>query len=403
MVLLLALLTLSSGIIYAQTDQLPPLAAVTDRQLTLYNINGGAQQIMRAEVLPFDNLVWSPDGQWLAFTAFDAAYQPMLMLTDRNGSAPVTLTSDAYILPQTFSADSARIWYAGKPGEQVDSSSGLPTFRLDVIAQELRPDAPREVIGQIAFGTGCGGGSPYPMDTVYNIEAGYGGSNLIFANTSGGLLYSHNCAGRGLSLLNVNTGEITDLGDALHSVALSPDRTQVAALDGGNIVAIDLASGQRRAHGAQVSPDQVAWGADNNTVYYSVRTLLDTTLPLSEEEAQAFANWTGIADFSIPQYSVSVRSLNLNSGADQLIYEGPGWAVGRMFTSRSALYFSVVPNGEGWVEAVASGTLDLSSTEGIFQERASVTVTMLRVALAGGEAVEIAQDIRQATPHPSAR
>jgi hypothetical protein len=206
-----------------------------------------------------------------------------------------------------------------------------------------------------------------------------------------------------LSLLNLETGESADLGGGLHGAVVSPDRAQVVALEGNNIIAIDLASGQRRTHGAQVAPDQVAWGADNDTVYYSVRTLLDTPLPISDEEAQVMANWTGAPDFSIPQYSVSVRSLNLASGAEQVIYDGPGWAVGRMFTSGGALYFSVVPNGEGWVEAVASGTLDLSSPEGIFRERASVSVTMMRVPLGGGEAVEIAQDIRQATPHPSAR
>lgn len=392
--LLVILLASGSMIVYAQTDQLPPMAAVTDRQLTLYNVSGGVRQVMRAEGRLFDNLVWSPDGQHLVFTA-----SSRLMLTDRGGAAPSSLAEDVYTLPATFASDSSRVIYAGSPGAQVESNTGLPTYALDVYSQPVSPGAAREVIGQIHFGTGCGGGSPFPMDTVYNIEAGFGGSDMTFVNTDSGLLHSHNCAGRGLSLLNLDTGESTDLGGGLQGASVSPDRTQVAALEGGTIVAIDLASRARRTHSAQSTPDQIGWGADNNTLYYSVRALLGQSLPISEQEAQAVASFTGRAD-PIPQYTVSIRRVDLNSGQETEIYSGPGWAVGQMFASNGSLYFSLVPNGEVWVETVASGTLDLSTPDGAIKELATVAVTMLRVPVNGGAALEIAQDIGQAALLP---
>lgn len=399
---LLTLLILlgSLSTITAQTSQLPPLAAVTDQQLTFYNVNGGAQTIAREGDLPFDNLRWSPDGAHLAFLAYGADFVPRLQVVPRGGGDPITLAENAFITPPSF--DGGRVIYGMAPpaDAQPEQVNGFPTYTITLYAQEPRADATREEIGTIRFGLGCGGGSPYPMDAVYNIETGFGGSDLTFAVTPSGIVHSTNCAGRGLALLNTTNGEITDLGGDLTRAKVSPDGARVVAITGGSVVIVNLETGGRQTISTAHSPDQVAWGGDGNSIVYSTRILQDGPLPLSEQERVIFAERMGMAEVSIPHYSVRVGRVALSGGETDL-YSGPGWAVGRLFVAGGNLYFSVVPNGEGWVEAVTTGEIDTTTQAGVVGERATVPVTLLRVSINGGEATEIATDITQATLHPS--
>jgi len=397
---LLMLLLGGLGTLSAQTSQLPPLAAVSDQQLTFYNINGGAQTIARQGDLPFDNLRWRPDGEYLAFLAYGADFVPRLQVVGRGGGEPITLAENAFITPPSF--DGNRVIYGLAPpaDAQPEQVGGFPTYTVTLYAQEPRADAPREEIGNIRFGLGCGGGSPFPMDAVYNIETGFGGSDLVFAVTPLGIVHSTNCAGRGLALLNPDNGDITDLGGDLSRAAVSPDGRRVVAIASGSVVIVNLETGGRQTISTAQPPDQVAWDG-NNAIFYSARLLQDGPLPLSEEEQRIFGERMGMADVSIPQYSVHVGRVSLSGGETDL-YNGPGWAVGRMFASGGNLYFSVIPNGEGWVEAVTTGEIDTTTQAGLRGERATVPVTLLRVSINGGEASEIATGIAQATLHPSA-
>lgn len=375
----------------AANDQLPPLAAVTDGQLVIYGF-GGPRQVTGGDYNRIGAMAWSPDGAHLAFT-LSVGNGLSLMLAGQGGGGAVTLAGNIGYLPVTFSSDSSRVIYT-----VVDSVDGAARS-LQVMSQPLNPDAPAEQLGMVTFGVGCGGGSPFPMDGVYNIEAGFGGGGLIFELTDHGLLYSTNCAGQGLALLNTETGENRALGDGLSRVTLAPDRSRFAAVRGNSIIVGNLADGSQNAFSVGASPDQLAWDGANS-IYYSVRTLRPEPLPLSPEEADIMATLFNTPPDSVPQYSVSIQRLDLNSGGDSNVYNGPGWAVGRMFTSGGTLYFSLVPNGEAWIEALASGSIDLSTREGILAERRAVAVTMFRLA-GDGHAVEAGMDIGQAVPHPS--
>lgn len=367
----------------AQSDATPPVAAVTGNQLTLYNINGGAQQVASGWIT---NLAWSWDGQALVFTLNNGS---MLMLTTRDGGTPVTLAHNVALLPATFTHD-GQVVYAveGTQDEMTTSPNGAPQALVRVFSQDPHtPDADPTLLGEFHFGVGCGGGSPYPMDAVYSSEAGFGGKGLTFVYTRFGLLYSTTCAGIGLGLMNTQTGESVTLSTDASRASLSPNGARVVAVRSGVLTLIDLDTGGQRVLPTQLTPDQIAWG-DDSTVYYSVRHLLDSPLPLSTAEAQALDARYGLAADGVPQYAVSIHQVSLSGGETQL-YRGPGWAVGRMFTSRGALYFSLIPNGEAWVEAAA---LDLP-------EHQAVAVTLFRLS-PDGTTQEAGRDIGLAAPLP---
>ncbi|MFW5772595.1 MAG: hypothetical protein ACOCZH_04650 [Phototrophicaceae bacterium] len=81
--LLVMMLTLiGGGLVSAQGDP-PPLAAITNEQLTFYGFGGGPRVVAQEGGTPFTNLVWSPDGQHLAFLTYGDGGGWRLMLTDR--------------------------------------------------------------------------------------------------------------------------------------------------------------------------------------------------------------------------------------------------------------------------------------------------------------------------------
>lgn len=382
---MIILIVAAATMMVSAQNGVPPLAATTDGQLTLYSLNGGAQPITSGWIV---NPVWSGNGQSLAFTVRNGG--ATLMLTDRNGSAPITLAPNIALFPATFSADSSQAIYAveGAAEEIATSASGIPELPVRVFQQDLNAGATPTQIGEVRFGVGCGGGSPFPMDAEYNVEAGFGGRALTFVRTDYGILYSTTCAGIGLGLLDESSGQSVLLSGDASRATVSPDGTRVAAVRGTTLVVFDLTSGGQQSVATQAAPDQIAW-ANGSTLYYSTRQLMDSPLPLSNEEAQALSARYGLPADGVPQYTVTIAQVALSGGESQ-VYRGPGWAVGRMFVSGGSLYFSLVPNGEAWVEALVNGQSE--------QQAAAVTLFRLN---GDGSASEVGRRIGQATLHPS--
>ncbi|MBC7871400.1 MAG: hypothetical protein H7Y09_11230 [Chitinophagaceae bacterium] len=384
------LITMMGFTIFAQ-EAPPPLAAVTNGGLFLYE--GGAGSQVESTNIAYYDLTWSPDGSKLAYTVNDGN-ATRLMLTDSAGSAPTQLAGNVSYIPVTFTEDSAQVIYTIEDSTQVTTmANGLPGSTMNVFLQGVE--------GQVAtfgFGVGCGGGSPFPMDAVYNTEAGFGGSALTFENTAYGILYSTACTGQGLALLNLETGENVSLGDNLSRAKLAPDGRRALMLQGGGLSVLDLESRQVSGISTSAAPDQIGWGADGSA-YYSTRTLRTDAMPMAPEEASAFSAYLGMDASAFPQYEVALYQVDVNTGAEAQVYAGPGWAVGRIFAAQGGLYFSLVPNGEAWVEAIAAGTLDITAPDSFFRERQIVAARLMRL-VGDGTAVEVGTDIGQATPKP---
>ena len=174
------------------------------------------------------------------------------------------------------------------------------------------------------------------------------GNRLVLSLTPFGLAHSINCLGEGVAVLNPETGEDAVLDEAIRRAQVSPDRRRVLGIRDGELVVLDLETGERTAIPTSDEPDQVAWGAaGSGFVFYSTRVEQPEPLDLAADEAEALAA-TGLlpADAPLPRYGVSIHRVDLDTGDDLEVYAHDAWAVGRMIAAPDgrALLFSQIPN-----------------------------------------------------------
>ncbi len=358
-------------------------------------IEAGTRRVISGGLTEFSHLTWSADGRYLLFARGGTS----LHLHDSGSGQTRTLTTEAGFLPAAFTPDGAVVYAAGQPGT-ITQTDGGPAMQMTVFRVNL-DGGDASALGEIAVLVGCGGAYPFPMDAVYNNEAGFGGRGLIFALTEDGLLYSRSCDGIGLNMLDLETGETRTLNSRLSRAKLAPEGGRVLAVDenSGGLVVLNLADGAQQTLPTAARIDQIAW-ASSGAALYSTRSLLPEPLPLSAEEANAVASVLGLPAHAIPQYQVSVRRVDLNSGAESLLFSEPGWAIGRLSSQGGGVFFSVISNGETWVEALANGTINPVAPDSFMQAWRSVEVTVLRVSENNGEATMIARNAHQITLRP---
>jgi WD40 repeat protein len=417
-----SLFVLAAGLVRAQEVGAKgmPYAAVVDGKLTLFGVADAPVTVQSpANYRDFFSLAWSPDGSKLAFLQQNDQFQMKLMVTDSAGKVtPLDAASLESGFPITFSPD-GYIIYIG----QGDNSQIAQNQQYTVTVNRIRPEAGAapEKIGQFASGVGCGGGSPIPADWQYWGETGFGGNPLTLAWTPYGLLHSNACSGGSLALLDLQTGEDKPIGpqqslsqgvtDALGRVAIAPDGKRFAAVKTKyaepslirSLVLVDLETLDITDVATTGAPDQLAWSADD-TLFYSTRderaNLIST---LSAEQKQKLNEVLGYEMTDLPSFEVNIRQLNVQTGEDRLIYTADAYAVGRMFElpGGKSLVFSQIPNLNAWVDAVASGKLDMTSEQSGDQQRATVPVSLLELSLESGQNAAVVQpSAQQATFRP---
>jgi len=312
----------------------------------------------------FLDLVWSPDGETLAFVQVVGSEKPALVMVNRENTVKATLAADLNWagMPLDFSPEGDRVIYAVNNPEGADGGGADPVRqRIDVYRIEPADDAQPELLGSFTIAGGWGGGSTFPTEARYYEETGFLGNRPVLSLTPFGLAHSINCLGEGVAVLNPETGEDAVLDEAIRRAQVSPDRRRVLGIRDGELVVLDLETVERTAIPSSDEPDQVAWGAaGSGFVFYSTRVEQPEPLDLAADEAEALAA-TGLlpADAPLPRYGVSIHRVDLDTGDDLEVYAHDAWAVGRMIAAPDgrALLFSQIPNLDVWATALADGTL----------------------------------------------
>ena len=406
--IMLALVLLLAHPAFAQDAPMPPLAAVQNGQVWSYGFSDQPQPITADTALDHSNLVWSADGNYLAFVARDPDYTPNLMVYDRTtGSITQAARDIADGFPVTFTDDSRQLVFI----QDAPNNGAEPTYQMTVFTYDLGAGTSPVQAGSFSFGVGCGGGSPYPQDWRYTAETeGLGGFHLVLAVTPFGLVHSMDCGGSETGLLNVQSGEDVNLGP-LSRATVSADRTKVAGIidlagtrEHEQLVVVDLQTQTRTTLATVESTDQVTWGAAGaNELFYSTRHMTDRTMPFTAAELQTIMSVLG--DFtSVNVWEVSLHRFDLATNIDTELYRTDAYAVGRMIPTPdgSALIFSQIPNGEDWFMAIADGSLDMSQPDSYNQSVNFVPVQLFRLPVSGGEVQFLGADLNHAALNPAA-
>jgi hypothetical protein len=413
------LFVLAAGLVRAQdvgTKEMP-YAAIVDGKLTLFGVADAPVTVQTpANYQDYFSLAWSPDGSKLAFLQQNDQFQTKLMVTDATGKVmPLDAASLESGFPITFSPDGYVIYIGQGDNSQINQNQ-----QYTVTVNRIRPEAGAapEKISQFASAVGCGGGSPIPADWQYWGETGFGGNTMTLAWTPYGLLHSNSCSGGSLALLNLQSGEDKPIGpqqtlnqgvsDTLGRVAVAPDGKRFAAVRTKyaeptpirSAVLVNLETLNITDMATTGAPDQLAWNI-GDTLFYSTRDPRDNLIStLSAEQKQKLNTVLGYEMTDLPSYEVNIRQLNVQTGEDRLIYTADAYAIGRMveLPGGKSLVFSQIPNLNAWVDAVASGKLDMTSEQSGNQQRGTVPVSLLELSLESGQNAAVVQpNAQQAT------
>lgn len=382
-----------------------PIAAVANDGIILHGTDprlGTPHEVTRRGT--YENhrdLVWSPDGQTLAFRASHMGRDDVLLITDRVGSPPFPLVTDLRDsnLPFSFSPD-GKLLYAYQTEEIRETDDGLYGPLFELYAIDPVPGAEPEVIGTFIFAPGCGGGSHLPADWRYWDEAGFEGNGTTLALTSYGIVHSGNCQGTGIALADPATGADVLLDAQIRRTKVSPDGSRVIGIRGGELVLVDLATRETSVipHDPDVYPDQVAWGAaGTNTIFYSVRETGPEPLIWDDADAQALGDAIGIsAEYMYLDFWMSsIHRVDLATQTDTLLHHTSGYAVGRMIATPdgTGLLFSLVPNMQDWVAAVLDGSVEAGGWAYRPEVLAYVLTELYYLDLATGEVWFLDEDV----------
>ncbi|WP_119069075.1 hypothetical protein [Aggregatilinea lenta] len=385
-----------------------PLAAISGGNVYLFGFGDAPIQVTGTPAQNTLSMAWSPSGQYLAFTRWDENYALVLWLYDQQaGGAPVQVASGLTSgLPVTFSADNQLV-YAVDTGQFEQSEVGPGGSITDVYTFDPATGTPQQ-IGTFTFGVGCGGGSSSPADWRYWAEAGTGPgiAHAVFALTPEGLVYSMRCTGSGVALLNMQSGASTVLSDTMGNAVVSPDGMRVAGVADGQLAVIDLATGQSTPVASQPGTDQVAWGADGTSLFYSTRQETGRTLPATPDEQQQLAQALGASDPSMlefPVMTVGLYQVALADGTESTLYISEAYAIGRILPTPdgAAVLFSEIPNLDLWVQQVISGQINPTADVGQ-QQLDTVPVTLFALSLVDGSVTAVGTDLNQAVLNTAA-
>lgn len=391
----------------------PAFAATIPGGILVHTAN--STRVLNTSSQMVTQIGWNANGDFLTYRAIggpQGAVTYFVGVESDTLNPAVLVSQNSLSLPLAFPAADQVVYGVDAPSDQITQDANGQSIQPITLVQRgfLTREAPLDLVTLSNFRTGCGGGSPYPMDQVYSTDTGLNGSALFLVLTDTTALHSLGCDGRGLGFTSLASGATIPLGADYARAALSPDGTRVAALfldQNFQIVpmltVIDLGSLTGTPFELAVIPDQIAWSADGESIYYTTRTMSDQDLTLTPEQRAMLSGGAPSDASGIPQYVSSIQRIDVATGAVTTILDSvSGWGISRLLPAANALYFTVVPDGSAWAEGVANGSIDRNRPDSAAQELALVYPSLYQVALDGGDSSLVVEDVGQVVLRPGA-
>ena len=401
-VLVILLLFLSLKPTFAQEKDYPLLAAVHDGDVWLYGFAGEPLRITDGTAARYANLVWSPDGNYLAFVALDESFRASLWLYHLANHSLTLVDHDVPAgLPASFTDDMTLLFFndVDPPG----SDSGNP---MEISAFDVKGGTPTMTIATVDLGEGCGGGSSFAGDWRYWDETeALGGFHSVLEYTAHGLLYSTDCGYRTV-LLDLETGEQTSLGH-ITRVALSPDRETLAGIRyqpgsrrDDRLVTVNLETLATTLWETGEIPDQVIW-ATPSALLFSTRQMTDRTAVSSPEALERINAVLG-SSAQTNTWQVSIRRLDLETNEDAEVYRADAYAIGRLGVARDgSTLFSQVSNAEHWLNEIGEGRLDPSDPQRFLQSVDLIPVQLFALITGNEQGMLLGEGLLKARLSPA--
>jgi hypothetical protein len=311
------------------------------------------------------NAVFAPDGTQLAYTTTpsrDSRESQIWVANDQGGNFLVTTQQLAAGMPISWT-DDGRILFMRDNDNFVDGVLYTQVYAITPTAESAA--TPELLFDNVEIGVGCGGGSSDPIDLRYWAETDLGGSRGILQLTAAGLIYSGACAGGMTTLLDA-AGSVMLADGNLVSAVVAPDGKRLAGIVrepgdlGGKIVVYELPSLAYTEYTVTDGAWQLGWSTDGNLYYSSAIETGNLLEGLTAEQVQAFGaaqGYVGGVLESYPRYEVRLYRLTLADGSATLLYSADAARIGRIAASGDYVFFSQIPNGDAYLQAILDGEL----------------------------------------------
>jgi hypothetical protein len=287
---------------------------------------------------PYRDVMIAPNGAFLAFVDPNAR---TLFVASTLGGAPRQVAGGIAVgYPAAWSPDSGKLAFMAEADGQL---------QVKIVTLANGQIANRAAAGPSAT---CPSPATDPADRLYEWETGSGGNRLALWWADERLYHSYPC-GVGLAEVAPNNAQSVEVTPSLRRIAPSPDGRRVAGLDGDRLVVVDLDSKQVTPVVPAVSPDQIGWSADGSSLFYSALSPRDPVVLDAPEDAERGQAVFGEWPYTLRPYTVSLRRIDLSTGADAEFWSVEGRGVGRFLPSPdgSGLLFSLIQSPRSLVDA----------------------------------------------------